>query len=105
MIEKLNANVNIISTLDDKPTLSSTELKRKFDEGPEIIKNYINNILVPAMNNGNIVIVNDLTTGGTNKVASAEMVKKLNNEKQSVIKYGESVPVLSEGEIFIEIVS
>ena len=104
-ISNLNENVKIISALADKPTLTSAELKEKFDMGSEIIKNYINKTLVPSINENNVVIVNNLTTGGSDKVASAEMVKKLNTEKQAVIKYGESVPVLDEGEIFIEIIS
>ncbi len=102
-IEKLNENLNIISALDDKPSLSSTDLKAKFDEGPNILKDYINNVLVPALNSGLVTIVNDLTTGGSTKVASAEMVKKLNTEKQPIIGYGKTVPQLSEGQIFIQI--
>lgn len=103
-IQKLEADVSVISKLDDKPALSSAELKRKFDEGPQAIKDYINNILLPIIERGNLTIVNDLTTGGSNKVASAETVKKLNTEKQPLIGYGSSVPALAEGQIFIEIV-
>lgn len=102
-VEKLNENLNIISTLDDKPSLSSADLKAKFDEGSNLIKKYINEILVPALNSGLVTIVNDLTTGGSTKVASAEMVKKLNIEKQSIIGYGTTVPTLEEGQIFIQI--
>lgn len=102
-IQKLNDNVNLVSALPDKPTLTSAELKAVFDKGSEIIKNYINNVLIPAIESGNITIVNDLVTGGSTKVASAETVKKLNTEKQSVIGYGTEVPELKEGQIFIQI--
>lgn len=102
-IQKLNEDVSVVSTLPDKPTLTSSEIKKVFDQGSETIKNYINNILIPAIESGNVTIVNDLVTGGSTKVASAETVKKLNTEKQSVIGYGTSVPVLAEGQIFIQI--
>lgn len=103
MIQKLNENLNIISSLPDKPTLEATNLKEKFDQGNNIIKNYINNTLIPEVESSQLNIVNDLVTGGATSVLSAEMGKKLNNEKQSVIKYGTTVPELKEGEIFIQI--
>ena len=53
-IEKLNENVEIIQTLSDYPNtdqgLTPAELKRKFDEGSRIIKDYLNEVLVPAIN-------------------------------------------------------
>lgn len=104
VLQKLEKDVSVISKLDDKPTLSSSELKKKFDEGPQVIKDYINNVLLPALENINVKVINDLTTGGSNNAASAEMVKKLNTEKQNIISYGSQVPVLSEGQIFIEII-
>lgn len=53
-IEKLRRNVEIIATLADEPNmtdgLSADELKAKFDEAPAILKEYINDTLVPAIN-------------------------------------------------------
>ena len=39
-LTKLTDNVSNVSSLDDKPSLSSTELKRVFDRGNESIKEY-----------------------------------------------------------------
>ena len=102
-LTKLTDNVSNVSSLDDKPSLSSTELKRVFDRGNESIKEYINTILIPELEERTYELINDLTSGGTTKVLSAEMGKKLNNEKQKVIGYGTTVPTLAEGEIFIQI--
>lgn len=102
-ITKLTDNVSNISNLDDKPNLSADDLKKLFDKGNETIKEYINNILIPEIEDGTREIVNDLSTGGTTKALSAEMGKKLNTEKQNIIGYGTTVPTLSEGQIFIQI--
>lgn len=52
-IELLNGDLNIIQKLDDEPNdvggLTSAQLKAKFDESGNIIKEYINKILVPAV--------------------------------------------------------
>ncbi len=42
-------DVNIISSLPDQPTITSTELKAKFDEASTKIKNYINNTLIDGI--------------------------------------------------------
>lgn len=101
-IQKFEENLNIISALDDKPSLDSADLKKKFDEGPNKIKDYLNNTLLPSIEGGLVTISNDFN-GGTNKCASAELAKKLNVEKQKKINYGTVVPELAEGEIFIQI--
>lgn len=44
-LTKLEENLNIIENLSDSPTLESDELKRKFDEGSLVIKNYLNEVL------------------------------------------------------------
>lgn len=41
--------VNIISELDDCPDMDAAELKAKFDEGAVLIKEYINEELIPAI--------------------------------------------------------
>lgn len=90
-LSKLTENLNIISNLPDKPTETSEELKAKFDEAVNIIKEYINSELtteidqlIAQLQSGKIdtsKIINDLTTGGAGNVASAEMVKNLNTGK------------------------
>lgn len=52
-LEKLNKDLNIVQKLDDEPNdvggLSAAELKKKFDEGPLTIQEYINVTLLPAL--------------------------------------------------------
>ena len=44
-MEKLTENLNIIQNLSNQPTENADELKRKFDEAGNIIKNYLNDIV------------------------------------------------------------
>ena len=52
-LEKLTKDLNIVQKLDDEPNdvggLSAAELKKKFDEGPLTIQEYINATLIPAL--------------------------------------------------------
>lgn len=91
MLTKLNENLNNHQSLPDQPSLTSQELKILFDKAGNDIKTYINNVLtaeidtlISNIQSGKIdvsKIVNNLTTGGATNVASAEMVKSLNNSK------------------------
>ncbi len=42
-------NINIISALDDCPQMDPSELKAKFDEAAGLIRDYINEELIPAI--------------------------------------------------------
>ncbi len=48
-------DMNIIQALDDQPNdvggLSADELKAKFDEGGNKVKTFLNNTLIPELNN------------------------------------------------------
>lgn len=52
-IQQFEKNMGIISALDDEPNdvggMTSAELKAKFDEGGISIKEYINTVLIPAL--------------------------------------------------------
>lgn len=52
-MQTLNTDLNIIQSLDDLPNavggLTADELKARFDEGCNIIKDYINNVLIPSL--------------------------------------------------------
>lgn len=52
-LDKLTKDLNIVQKLDDEPNdvggLSAAELKKKFDEGPLTIQDYLNNTLLPAL--------------------------------------------------------
>ena len=54
-IEKFTKNMSIIAELDDEPNdvggLSSVELKNKFDEGGKALQTYMNETLIPALEN------------------------------------------------------
>ena len=52
-IQQFDKNMSIVSALDDEPNdvggMTSAELKAKFDEGGEALKEYINTVLIPAL--------------------------------------------------------
>ena len=54
-IEKFNKNMAIIAALDDEPNdvggMTSAELKNKFDEGGKALQDYMNETLIPALEN------------------------------------------------------
>lgn len=54
-IEKFNKNMAIIAALDDEPNdvggMTSAELKDKFDEGGKALQSYMNETLIPALEN------------------------------------------------------
>ena len=93
-LTKLTADMNNHQSLPNKPALSAEELQILFDKAPNDIKDFINQILiveldkiVTELKDGKIEvskIINDLTTGGATNVASAEMVKKLENNKSNI---------------------
>lgn len=48
-LPKLTEDLNNIQSLEDQPTLTSDELKQEFDKAGNTIKDYLNNILVPKI--------------------------------------------------------
>jgi len=57
-LTKFEENMDIIAALDDEPNdvggLSAAELKAKFDEGGKALQDYINNTLLPALDNAGV---------------------------------------------------
>lgn len=109
-LTKFTANVSNHQSQPDKPALTSAELKQLFDKAPEDIKDYLNNTLLPELDKiiGTMIstsdIENDVTAGGTTKVASAEITKILNNSKQDKILVGTDIPTeLEEGQLYIQV--
>ena len=45
-LTKCTINTNVIEALPDAPTSSADELKRKFDQAPSEIKNFINDVML-----------------------------------------------------------
>ena len=48
-LPECTVNTNNIQNLPDSPTISAQELKQEFDKSGKDIKNYINDILLPAI--------------------------------------------------------
>lgn len=48
-IPKLTENLNIHQSLPDQPTLTAEELKQEWDKAPNLIKDYINNLLIEGI--------------------------------------------------------
>lgn len=92
-LTKFTVDVNNVQNLPDKPTETAEELKIMFDKAGNDIKEFINQTLIVELDkivtdlkNGKIdtsKLINDLTTGGTSNVASAEMVKELAKTKMN----------------------
>lgn len=84
-LTKLNENLNIVQSLSNKPTLEAEELKAQFDEAPNLIKEYINEVLTPeiealvenAIAQAKTPIENNLTSTSTTKSLSALQGKVL----------------------------
>lgn len=109
-LTRFTANVSNHQSQPDKPALTSTELKQLFDKAPEDIKDYLNSVLLPELEEfinkmiSTSDIENDVTIGGTSRVASAEVAKVLNNTKQNKIQVGTNIPTeLEEGQLYIQV--
>jgi hypothetical protein len=48
-MQQLETNLNFISSLPDRPAMETQALKREFDKAGNVIKDYINNILIPDL--------------------------------------------------------
>lgn len=64
-LTELTASLDIITALPDQPSLSATDLKKEFDEGTNIIKDYINDTLTKEQDAINATIPTYALTSGT----------------------------------------
>lgn len=120
-LTKLTENLNNVSSLPDKPTLQSDELKAVFDKAGNVIKNYINEILIEeveklvsnTVNANKITVENVLTsTSKINALSSAQgallkgLIDNLTNcvdKKQKIITIGSDIPSDgNDGDIYIQ---
>ena len=95
MLTKLLTDLYIISLLDDEPNdvggMSSAELKAKFDEAANTIKDYINNTLIPELaGNGGaesvgIDTVPGLTGASTVQAALAKIEEQMAEMTQGAV--------------------
>ena len=96
-LPELNANLNNIQALSDKPNtmdgLTSNELKEKFDMAGNTIKTYINGTLIPSIESGtmNFVTTSDVRLTNSRKCNNSfdTPLTARNNLK---IKTGTSLP-------------
>lgn len=110
-LPQLTDNLNITQSLPNKPTQEASELKIKFDEAGNIIKVYLNDTLLPAIenliSNAKTPIENSLESESTIKALSAlqgKNLKDLIDTKQNKITYGTEIPTGgSDGDIYIQI--
>lgn len=117
-LTKLTENLNKVSSLPDKPTLQSDELKAVFDEAGNAIKAYINEILTEEIEKlvsdtakaNKISVENILTSTNTSNALSAAqgallkgLIDNLTNNKQKIITRGTGNPSGgSDGDIYIQ---
>lgn len=117
-LSKLTTNLNNISSLPDKPTLQSDELKQEFDKAGNSIKDYINDILLAeieslinsSVSSAKVKVENILTsTSTTNALSSAQgralksLIDGLSSSKQKNITSGTGNPSGgSNGDIYIQ---
>lgn len=128
MIPKMTDNVNVIAGLNSRPNLrdglTDEELKAKFDEAATLIKEYINNVLIPDIRARNIPFTSySGNVGGTtvqeaiewlkdeftaealenipvNSVSFEKLTAAVRNILNSGIPYvGDTAPVNIEGEL------
>lgn len=67
----LNENLNAHQSLPDQPALNAEELKQEFDKAPNLIKEYLNGVLLPA--------IDTLMTSLQNKDISLEIASNTLN--------------------------
>lgn len=109
-ITRFNNNLSVISQLDDTPTLTPTELKAKFDEGGKVTQDYINNTLIPEIEEGLKTVgedvpavVDNLNSDDPKAALSAAQGRLLDQNKQKKILFGSDEPSGGEdGDIYIQ---
>lgn len=113
----LNENLNIHQSLPDKPALNAEELKHEFDKAPNLIKEYLNGVLLKEIdtlmvNLQNKDITLEIALNSLNGIVS-EAVTNITNINSTLaglksgattkISSGTSVPSsLANGEIYLQ---
>ena len=121
----LNADMSIIQKLADNPTETASELKAKFDEGGEAVKEYLNSVHLPELEaevtglKGDIsgletavgdipAVIDNLTSTSATDALSANQGKALHTAlagKQKTITAGTGSPSGgADGDVYIKYV-
>ena len=113
----LNENLNIHQSLPDQPALNAEELKQEFDKAPNLIKEYLNGILLPAIDTLMVNLQNkdislETASNTLNGIVSEAVtnITSINNTLAGLksgattkITSGTSVPSsLANGEIYLQ---
>lgn len=92
-LTKLTENLNNISSLPDKPSLQSEELKKEFDKSGNSIKEYINAILteetdriITELTNKITTNIQNIETANANIEATNKNIENLNTDINEKIK-------------------
>lgn len=85
-MQQLETDLNYISSLPDRPAMATQDLKREFDKAGNVIKDYINNIMIP-----------DLTTFQTNLEAS--VANQMNSLRGELEERMNTLQTTLEGEL------
>lgn len=90
-LTKLTADLSVIAKLPDSPTETAASLKAKFDQGPKAIGDYLNQTLLPQLDDSLAAVE-----------SAVEEAVALIDGKQNKITVGTSAPVGgSDGDIYI----
>ncbi len=94
----LNENLNTHQSLPNQPALGAEELKQEFDKAPNLIKEYLNGILLPqldtllvSLQNKDVSLENALNT--VNGIVS-EAVTNISNITNNVNKNTNDITVI-----------
>ena len=87
-LQKLNENLNIHQSLPDNPNLTSEDLKKKFDEAGNVIKKFLNDLLIPDIESK---VPEEITS--QIKVAVGKLEKKIEDLKK---EFGEDLETFKE---------
>ena len=87
-LQKLNENLNIHQSWPDNPILTSEDLKKKFDEAGNVIKKFLNDLLIPDIESK---VPEEITS--QIKVAVGKLEKKIEDLKK---EFGEDLETFKE---------
>lgn len=96
------SNINVIQALADQPPLTAPQLKAKFDEGCNIIKDYINVYLTKEIDSA-IAAINNILGGVTVEQLACLAGLSINiltllSQKQNNVTYSTGAPSALEGD-------
>ena len=110
-LSRLTDDLAVISKLADSPTETAAALKAKFDQAPRAIGAYLNDRLLPeieealALIDGRTpVVIDHLDSTDTTAALSAAQGRMLDQNKQNKILVGTDAPTGGvDGDVYLQI--